>query len=189
MDRGQCGRDRETRARFRNLVWMAGDRGEGNGVAGVDGDERLERRVENPQCTVSGPASRRWVAMRSCSRACTAARRVTRRLNSACWRAGIRSRVPVAWQAFPRYRDPLHREIGRCATTAPHVVLLPDRACAGHSRDRRPADNCSAGRATTTPPKPYGAIPLTLPRPLADAGLEAFRRNLPRSSNDAPRPI
>jgi hypothetical protein len=28
------------------------------------------------------------------------------------------------------------------------------------------------------PPKPYGAVPLTLPRPLADAGLEAFRKEL-----------
>ena len=28
------------------------------------------------------------------------------------------------------------------------------------------------------PPKSYGAVPLTLPRPLADAGLEAFRKEL-----------
>ena len=32
------------------------------------------------------------------------------------------------------------------------------------------------------PPKSYGAVPLTLPRPLADAGLEAFRKGLPRPS-------
>jgi hypothetical protein len=93
-------------------------------------------------------------------------------------------KVPIARRAGGRYDRSASRIRTMCRPgSIPRTSLLALAAVIGAILPHDQPAFAQAGGPLPPPPRPYGAVAVTLPRPLADAGFEAFRKELAAAIN------